>query len=121
MPQGYPKDTAEGMRKALYWRCRNLELDVRDIKATLSMAELHCRSPELAREQWSRYPFPAPANCQTGLRSSHRHNCILRSRPATELMAGALTDPRSPSGSNVRPYLDAQKRLAFLSAIEGLA
>jgi len=48
-----PKDTPKGMLKALYWRRWNVELDVRNIKTTLGMEQLRCRTPEMARtELW---------------------------------------------------------------------
>ena len=46
-----PKDTPKNMLKALYWRRWNVELDVRNIKTTLGMETLRCRSPEMARKE----------------------------------------------------------------------
>jgi hypothetical protein len=46
-----PKDTPKGMLKALYWRRWNVELDVRNIKTTLGMEALRCRTPEMARKE----------------------------------------------------------------------
>ncbi len=46
-----PKDTPKGMLKALYWRRWHVELDVRNIKTTLRMETLRCRTPEMARKE----------------------------------------------------------------------
>jgi hypothetical protein len=46
-----PKDTPKRMLKALYWRRWNVELDVRNIKTTLGMEALRCRTPEMARKE----------------------------------------------------------------------
>jgi hypothetical protein len=46
-----PKDTPKGMLKALYWRRWQVELDLRNIKATLGMETLRCRRPEMARKE----------------------------------------------------------------------
>lgn len=46
-----PKDTPKRMLKALYWRRWNVELDVRNIKTTLGMETLRCRTPEMARKE----------------------------------------------------------------------
>ena len=45
------KDTPKGMLKALYWRRWQVELDVRNIKTTLGMETLRCRTPEMARKE----------------------------------------------------------------------
>ena len=45
------KDTPKGMLKALYRRRWHVELDVRNIKTTLGMETLRCRSPEMARKE----------------------------------------------------------------------
>ena len=45
------KDTPKGMLKALYWRRWHVELDVRNIKTTLGMETLRCRTPEMARKE----------------------------------------------------------------------
>jgi hypothetical protein len=45
------KDTPKGMLKALYWRRWNVELDVRNIKTTLGMEVLRCRTPDMARKE----------------------------------------------------------------------
>jgi len=37
--------------KALYWRRWNVELDIRNIKTTLGMEKLRCRSPEMVRKE----------------------------------------------------------------------
>ena len=52
-----PKQTPKGMLKALYWRRWNVELDVRNIKTTLGMEELRCRTPEMARKELWVYPL----------------------------------------------------------------
>jgi len=46
-----PKDTPKGMLKALYQRRWHVELDVRNIKTTLGMQTLRCRTPEMARKE----------------------------------------------------------------------
>ena len=48
-----PKETPKVVLKALY-RCRwNVELDLRNIKTTLGMERLRCKSPEMAiKELW---------------------------------------------------------------------
>jgi hypothetical protein len=46
-----PKDTPKGMLKALYWRRWHVELDVRNIKTTLGMETLRCRTPEMVRKE----------------------------------------------------------------------
>jgi hypothetical protein len=46
-----PKDTPKGMLKALYRRRWQVELDVRNIKTTLRMETLRCRTPEMARKE----------------------------------------------------------------------
>jgi hypothetical protein len=46
-----PKETPKGMLKALYWRRWNVELDIRNIKTTLGMEQLRCRTPEMARKE----------------------------------------------------------------------
>jgi hypothetical protein len=46
-----PKDTPKRMLKALYWRRWHVELDVRNIKTTLGMEALRCRTPEMARKE----------------------------------------------------------------------
>ncbi|ESQ15589.1 MAG: IS4 family transposase [Thiohalocapsa sp. PB-PSB1] len=46
-----PKDTPKRVLKALYWRRWNVELDVRNIKTTLGMETLRCRTPEMARKE----------------------------------------------------------------------
>jgi hypothetical protein len=49
-----PKDTPKGMLKALYGRRWQVALDVRNIKTTLGMQTLRCRTPEMARKAlWS--------------------------------------------------------------------
>ncbi len=48
-----PKDTPKGMLKTLYKSRWNVELDLRNIKTTLGMEHLRCRSPEMAvKELW---------------------------------------------------------------------
>jgi hypothetical protein len=48
-----PKDTPKGMLKALYKRRWNIELDLRNIKTTLGMEHLRCKTPEMAvKELW---------------------------------------------------------------------
>jgi hypothetical protein len=46
-----PKDTPKRMLKALYRRRWNVELDVRNIKTTLGMEALRCRTPEMVRKE----------------------------------------------------------------------
>ena len=46
-----PKETPKGVLKALYQRRWQVELDVRNIKTTLGMEELRCRTPEMARKE----------------------------------------------------------------------
>ena len=46
-----PKDTSKRVLKALYWRRWNVELDIRNIKTTLGMEKLRCRSPEMVRKE----------------------------------------------------------------------
>ena len=45
------KDTPKGMLKALYWRRWQVELDVRNIKTTLGMEMLSCRTPAMAEKE----------------------------------------------------------------------
>ena len=45
-----PKDTPKGVLKALYRRRWQVELDVRNIKTTLGMEQLRCRTPEMAQK-----------------------------------------------------------------------
>jgi hypothetical protein len=45
------KETPKRQLKALYWRRWNVELDVRNIKTTLGMETLRCRSPEMIRKE----------------------------------------------------------------------
>jgi len=48
-----PKDTPKDMLKALYKRRWNIELDLRNIKTTLGMEHLRCKTPEMAvKELW---------------------------------------------------------------------
>ena len=48
-----PKQTPKGVLKALYRRRWNVELDLRNIKSTLGMERLRCRTPEMAlKELW---------------------------------------------------------------------
>jgi len=48
-----PTDTPKGMLKSLYKSRWNVELDLRNIKTTLGMEHLRCRSPEMAvKELW---------------------------------------------------------------------
>lgn len=48
-----PKDTPKGMLKALYRRRWSVELDLRNIKTTLGMERLRCKTPEMAlKELW---------------------------------------------------------------------
>jgi hypothetical protein len=46
-----PKDTPKGVLKALYRRRWQVELDVRNIKTTLGMEQLRCRTPEMAQKE----------------------------------------------------------------------
>lgn len=47
------KDTPNGVLKALYRRRWHVELDIRNIKTTLGMETLRCKSPEMAcKELW---------------------------------------------------------------------
>jgi hypothetical protein len=46
-----PKDTPKGLLKALYRRRWHVELDFRNIKTTLGMETLRCKSPEMARKE----------------------------------------------------------------------
>jgi hypothetical protein len=46
-----PKDTPKSMLKALYRQRWNVELDLRNIKTTLGMEQLRCKSPEMARKE----------------------------------------------------------------------
>lgn len=45
-----PKDTPKGGLKALYRRRWQVELDVRNIKTTLGMQQLRCRTPGMAQK-----------------------------------------------------------------------
>jgi hypothetical protein len=48
-----PKDTPKGILKALYRSRWHVELDVRNVKTTLGMENLRCRTPEMAvKELW---------------------------------------------------------------------
>ena len=48
-----PTDTPKGMLKALYKSRWNVELDLRNIKTTLGMEHLRCKTPEMAlKELW---------------------------------------------------------------------
>jgi hypothetical protein len=48
-----PKETPKHMLKALYRQRWNVELDLRNIKTTLGMEHLRCRTPEMAvKELW---------------------------------------------------------------------
>jgi hypothetical protein len=48
-----PKDTPKGMLKALYRQRWSVELDLRNIKTTLGMEHLRCKTPEMAiKELW---------------------------------------------------------------------
>ena len=48
-----PKDTPKEMLKALYRSRWNVELDLRNIKTTLGMEHLRCKTPEMAvKELW---------------------------------------------------------------------
>jgi hypothetical protein len=46
-----PKETPKGVLKTLYRRRWQVELDVRNIKTTLGMEHLRCRTPEMARKE----------------------------------------------------------------------
>lgn len=46
-----PKETPKGVLKALYRRRWQVELDVRNVKTTLGMEHLRCRTPEMARKE----------------------------------------------------------------------
>lgn len=46
-----PKQTPKGVLKALYRRRWTVELDIRNIKTTLGMEQLRCRTPEMARKE----------------------------------------------------------------------
>jgi len=46
-----PKDTPKSVLKALYRQRWNVELDLRNIKTTLGMEQLRCKSPEMARKE----------------------------------------------------------------------
>lgn len=49
-----PKDTPKSALKALYRQRWNVELDLRNIKTTLGMEHLRCRTPEMAvKELWA--------------------------------------------------------------------
>jgi hypothetical protein len=48
-----PKDAPKAVLKALYRRRWNVELDLRNIKTTLGMEKLRCKTPEMAiKELW---------------------------------------------------------------------
>ena len=48
-----PKDTPKHVLKALYRQRWNVELDLRNIKTTLGMEQLRCKTPEMAiKELW---------------------------------------------------------------------
>ncbi len=48
-----PKETPKNVLKALYRQRWNVELDLRNIKTTLGMEHLRCRTPEMAiKERW---------------------------------------------------------------------
>jgi hypothetical protein len=48
-----PKETPKNVLKALYRQRWNVELDLRNIKTTLGMEQLRCRTPEMAvKELW---------------------------------------------------------------------
>jgi hypothetical protein len=48
-----PKQTPKQVLKALYRQRCNVELDLRNIKTTLGMEELRCKTPEMAvKELW---------------------------------------------------------------------
>jgi hypothetical protein len=46
-----PKDTPKGVLKALYRQRWHVELDLRNIKTTLGMEQLRCKTPEMARKE----------------------------------------------------------------------
>jgi hypothetical protein len=46
-----PKQTSKGVLKALYRRRWQVELDLRNIKTTLGMERLRCRTPEMAKKE----------------------------------------------------------------------
>ena len=46
-----PKDTPKSVLKALYRQRWNVELDLRNIKTTLGMEQLSCKSPQMARKE----------------------------------------------------------------------
>ncbi len=46
-----PKDTPKRVLKALYRQRWNVELDLRNIKTTLGMEHLRCKTPEMARKE----------------------------------------------------------------------
>ena len=46
-----PKDTPKPVLKALYRQRWNIELDLRNIKTTLGMEHLRCKTPEMARKE----------------------------------------------------------------------
>ena len=46
-----PKETPKKVLKALYRHRWNVELDLRNIKTTLGMEHLRCRTPEMARKE----------------------------------------------------------------------
>ena len=46
-----PKDTPKHVLKALYRQRWNVELDLRNIKTTLGMEHLRCKTPEMARKE----------------------------------------------------------------------
>jgi hypothetical protein len=46
-----PKDTPKCVLKTLYRQRWNVELDLRNIKTTLGMEPLRCKSPEMARKE----------------------------------------------------------------------
>jgi hypothetical protein len=49
-----PTDTPKGMLRALYRRRWSVELDLRNLKTTLGMSELRCRTPAMAeKELWA--------------------------------------------------------------------
>ncbi|MCP4389093.1 MAG: IS4 family transposase [Gammaproteobacteria bacterium] len=48
-----PNDTPKGVLKALYRQRWNVEMDLRNIKTTLGMEQLRCKTPEMAiKELW---------------------------------------------------------------------
>ena len=46
-----PKDTPKSVLKALYRQRWNVELDLRNIKTTLGMEQLRCKTPEMVRKE----------------------------------------------------------------------